>query len=298
VTTAGIANPNSLPLGEATKRDKANGGSQPNGSDTDTVSTGALLIRRDRMLRVSRLAAHLVLVSAVLVAVMALVKSSALDVDEIDIYGLSNLDAAAIQEAGGLHVGDSLIGLDTGQAVKGIESLSWVESAEVQRSWNGSVTVDVREREALLRVTTEHGVSLVDKSGTVITNDAAAASEYAALPAVSGLSVGEAGTSVKPDGLASFVTRLLSDDGLAQLGPGATLSDVVVSGDELRARLNNGPTVDLGSINLHSGEWGASRAEKVAADLKAVLEEVPQSDIASVDLAVPGAPSVALRIDQ
>ncbi|MCB0974316.1 MAG: FtsQ-type POTRA domain-containing protein [Actinobacteria bacterium] len=285
MTTAGATNPTNISRGLESENPRA------------PFSPDVLVERRDRMLRASRLAAHLVLVSAVLVAVMALVKSSAFDVDEIDIYGLSSLDAEAIQEAGGIHPGDSLIGIDTGQAGRGIESLSWVEDAQVRRSWNGTVTVDVRERQPLLRVVTEDGVALVDRSGTVITTDPETTRRYAALPAVSGLSVGEAGTTVKPDGLAAFVTRILSDRDLADLGPGAMLSDVVVSGQDLRARLNNGPTVELGSVNLHSGEWGIARGEMVARDLKAVLEEVPQTDIASIDLGVPGAPSVALRID-
>ncbi len=120
---------------------------------------------------------RIILISAVAVSLIAtawwLSGTEALDVDQFEISGVSRFQVSEVLEASKLQEGVPMISLDTKEAAKGVESLPWVESVEVNRRWPNQVTLNVTERNAVAIAPTKQDqigqdqIGLVDAFGYV-----------------------------------------------------------------------------------------------------------------------------------
>lgn len=155
-------------------------------------------VRRDvgrRRLRRLVLAASTILV--VLVSYV-IARSPLLDINEVSYVGLeqTSLDAALV--AASVDLGDPLIGLDLDAIGRRLEALPWVETASVERSWTGRLSIEITERQALAAVmAAQDEWVLVDASGRILTGVIVVSPD---VPKISGVSAaGEPGTRLPAD---------------------------------------------------------------------------------------------------
>lgn len=134
-----------------------------------------------------RLRRLVLIVGAVALVFGALVvsRSSLLDVDRIEIYGLDRVSLRETEEALGFQLGSPLVTLDTGAAETALESIAWIDDAMVRRSWRGTVVVEVTERRPVaIALTQPDRWVLVDPHGRVLSEPLANPPD---LPRLSGL---------------------------------------------------------------------------------------------------------------
>lgn len=118
-----------------------------------------------------RLVFLLALLAAVTVLLVGwgLTRTPLLDVDRIDLQGLSAEHTSDVLRVSGLRKGLAMTSLDTDAAADAIVSLPWVRAAEVTRHWPGTLSVRITPR---VPVATSPGgddtVAVIDAYGYVI----------------------------------------------------------------------------------------------------------------------------------
>ncbi len=214
------------------------------------------------------------------------IESAALDVDHIEVTGANGVPVAEIVAASGIHRGDALTFVDTGAARERVEALPRIASAKVSRSFPGTVTIQLTEREpaAWVAKPVRKGappgpVVYLDAQGRVIEEGR---SPSAALVEIRGLGrLPDVGARVRPVGavtllaalpaaLRSQVATVIIDHGEATLG--------------LRQRAGGWPTA--GEVRL--GAISDVRAKGIAA--LAVLGALTDN-VGYLDVRVPSAPA-------
>lgn len=116
---------------------------------------------------------HILLIALGIAATVAgaygITRSSLLDLDRVEVSGAVGSDAAAVADATGLDLGSPLLDLDLGAAATAVTGLPWVESARVERSWPGTVKVEVVRRVPVaLLPTGDGGGVVIDREGVAI----------------------------------------------------------------------------------------------------------------------------------
>lgn len=106
--------------------------------------------------------------AAVALAVVVVLESPVLDVDEIAVLGAQSLDPATIAEAASIDHGAPMLLTDLDEAARSVEALAWIEEASVSRQLPGRVVVDIVERTPSALVTAGGSSALVDRSGRVL----------------------------------------------------------------------------------------------------------------------------------
>lgn len=215
-------------------------------------------------------------VAALLVGAWYVTRTPLLDVDRISVDGAVLTSVDEILAAAGVRPGDALLELDLGAATERVRALPWIETAVVERAWDGRVTIVVTERRMVAIVDDESGVGqLVDASGRVLAAD---------------------GTMDMVD------TRIV---GAVAGGPGSTvegfedalrLAALLTPG--MRSRIATITTGDDGSLTLGLRPQGivvlgppTDLAAKVDA-LRTVMAQVDQRDLASINVVNPSTPVV------
>ena len=113
----------------------------------------------------------LALAGAVVAASYVLLGKSALfDVERVDIYGLHRVTLAEVEERLGFHSGDPLLSVNSKKEARNLEILPWVQTADIERKWDGLITVDITERRAVaLAMVAQDQWALIDSYGRVLT---------------------------------------------------------------------------------------------------------------------------------
>ena len=196
-------------------------------------------------------------------------ESPALDVDHVEVGGTRGVPVTEVVAASGIHHGDALTFVDTGAARARVEALPRIASAEVTRSFPGTVEIQVTEREpaAWVALPVRKGarpglVVFVDAKGRVIEEGESPAAN---LPEVRGLgSLPDVGERVRPVRAVTLLAALP---------------------DALRGQVAT-VTIEKGeaTLGLHEREGGWASAESVRLG---AIEDVRAKGIAA--LAVLGA---------
>ena len=126
-------------------------------------------IRRDE----GRRRLHLLLgAGAVLAAIAAswgVTRSPLLDVDSVRVRGAATTSLDDIRRASGLDAKPQLADVDPDVVAARVERLPWVQEAQVERHWPGTVEVTLLERTPLAAVpSAAGGWALVDRTGRVL----------------------------------------------------------------------------------------------------------------------------------
>jgi len=118
-----------------------------------------------------RILTGLALTVAVVAASYVLLGKSALfDVERVEIYGLHRVTLAEVEERLGFHSGDPLLSVNSKKEARNLEILPWVQAADIERKWDGLITVDITERRAVaLAMVAQDQWALIDSYGRVLT---------------------------------------------------------------------------------------------------------------------------------
>jgi cell division protein FtsQ len=115
-----------------------------------------------------RLFVVVVVLAVLLTVAWGVSVSPLLDIDHLQVRGMQHLTAADVEDAAGVHTGDPMVWLDTGDAVASIEAMPYVATASVTREWPDTVRIVVRERRPAAWVDAPTGKALVDGTGRVL----------------------------------------------------------------------------------------------------------------------------------
>lgn len=211
------------------------------------------------------------------VGVLVVLHSPLFSARHVTVVGATHTGRAAVVRAAGLRGEPPLVDVAPPAAAARVEALPWVDTARVSRLWPDRVVVVVTERVPLVTVSA-HGASfLVDASGRVL----ARASGPSALPVLASPSrTGRPGSflaaSARPGLLVAEASRRL----LAGRVQG------------VRVAANGDVTLDLGK-GVGATLGGAGSVDAKLAALASVLAAAPPTGPETIDVSVPGEPTVA-----
>lgn len=237
-------------------------------------------IKRDEGRRRLRTLLALTVVTLATIGAIALVNSSWLDVDEITVIGAEKTDPEAAEVATGILPGDPLLDIDFETATRSVEQLPWVLQAGIRRSWDGTVSVELVEREPATVLNTADGFVLIDQSGRQLEVVETRPPGY--LPIAGITAEGDVGQPAPPE--AQAVLRLVTKlDPLLE----AEVSQVVIDEGVLYLDLSSGGRVKLGDD---------SALDEKLVSLETILSNVDLRCLWEINVLVPSAPAVT-RID-
>lgn len=257
------------------------GRSQTSRSKTASSSGDRFEARRHDAARQSsrrrlRIVAGLSVVSCLAVGTVALINSSALDVNEVVVVGADKADPAAIVDASKIVPGQSLLEVDSEDSAQLVERVSWVGTAEVRRSLNGQVEIAVAEREPLIALPAKSRFALIDHWGRQLEIVDQRPEGYLRVSGVE--ASGEAGQLAPPE--TALVLTFVSS---ASVLVTDQVDSIRVVDGEVIAQLRSGGSVNFGDEELIG--------EKIRA-LETLLNRVDLGCLAEIDLRVPSAPAL------
>lgn len=228
-----------------------------------------------RRKRSRRLLAVLVVIGLVVFA-WFLTRTALLDVDRIEVHGTVQTSTEAIVDASGIRPGEPLLEVDTAASAARVRSLPWIDTASVNRDWNGLITITVTERTMVAVVSDGAGGGvLVDPSGRVLAADG---TMDMIDTVIVGPVAGEPGTTVGGVDAALEAASLLTPGMRTRIATISTAADGSLTlGLRPQGVVVLGPPTDLPA--------------KIAA-LRTVMAQVDQHDIAAINVVNPSTPVV------
>ena len=234
-------------------------------------------VRRQRGRRRLRVLTVVLLVAGVLGLVVAASFSGVFDVDEVVVEGHVRTDPSAVRAVSGVRQGDALIVLDSSGVARQVARLPWVAEASVDRSIGGTVTITIRERQAVATVpVTGEGYVLVDSQGRQLEQVATPGLDDVVLGGVTASGVPGEPVGAEVQAVLRLVVSFTAPVREAVVGVG-------LDGTELVLDLAQGGRVRLG---------GASRLEEKLVALETMLARVDLRCLGELDLGVPSAPAL------
>jgi cell division protein FtsQ len=234
-------------------------------------------VRRDEGRRRLRRLTGLGIVAAAIVLAVGVTRSPVLDVDRIEVVGAAHTQVGVVQRAAGIRRHAPMTDVNLDRARRDVLALPWVNTVSIQREWPASVRVVITERTAVAVVTAgQQGFALVDGTGRVLELSSTPPAGFMLLANVP--APGEPGTNVDPSaGDALSVARSMPDS----LRP--KVSTVVAEANGVVLRLVAGGVVRLGP---------ATDLQVKLRDADTMLTEVDITGLCSIDVQVPGSPSL------
>lgn len=234
------------------------------------------LVAAERLSTRRRWARSGLVVVTLVAAALLVLRSPFLDVDDVLVDGASRTTASSVAAATHVAPGIPLVDVDIDGATRRLEALPWVQSAAVERSWWGTVSIDLVERTPFAQVVDGDRYLVVDRSGRVLATSALATP---ALLTFEGSEAAEAGGQLgrRYDEVAAIGE---------QLAPGVRTRVVAIT---------TSPSGQVSLVLRSRGRvvWGApdQTAAKVRA-LTTILGQVDLAGICTIDVRVPTTPVV------
>ncbi len=237
-------------------------------------------VAKDRSRRRSHTIFILGFISMIAVIALAVLESPLFNVAEVNASGHVRATPAEIVEASGISVGSQLSDIDKDLAAQSVvEASPWVKSAEVDRSWNGIVTIYVVERSPVLAVrsrATSEALMLVDETGRQLVSVTDAP---AGVVVVEGVTV--SGVAGQPSGIEILRAASIADglsDPVRAMTRGVSVEDGMV-----RLMLDDGARIAVGDQSLLEEKMIAVETLFARVDMRCLHE---------IDVRVPAAPTV------
>lgn len=234
-------------------------------------------VEREHRRRLRRRVVAVLVVASMVGLGWGFVQSPLLDVEAVVPSGAPDpARAEAVVRASGVRLGEPLALVDTAGVGRRVESLPWVDTVTVERSWpGGTLTVAVTARVPVAVVPLADGRwVLVDRGGRAITESP----DAAGVPVLGGVSVDGPGSRLAPVDQSLVEVAAALTPGLAsrvaEVGSGA--------GGEAELRLADGGVVVLGQPGDLASEELAIKLRTV----RTVLATVDLSCVARIDVRV------------
>jgi len=232
--------------------------------------------RRRRLRRTLAALVGLVVVALLVVAE----RSSLVALERVEVVGVDRLDQDAVRDAADLALGSSTMRLGLGAATERVVDLTLVRRATIDRTGPRSVRIEVEERRPVLTVRGAGTEVLVDRDGWVIDGGS-----------VDGVPIvtlrrrpPDVGSPVAED--PALANAFVAWRGLSGPLRARVVGLDAVSDAELTLRLDTGERVRFGR---------AERLDEKARALGAILEDLGDVRVATIDVRTPTAPVVVPR---
>jgi cell division protein FtsQ len=98
-------------------------------------------------------------------------KGAGLQVEDVLIRGQQNTPRELIRAAIGTRHGDPLLAFSPAQAKARLESIAWIEQAEVQRHLSGNILIEIQERKPFAIWQRQGEFAVVDRDGRIVSAD-------------------------------------------------------------------------------------------------------------------------------
>lgn len=132
---------------------------------------------------------------ALVVGVVAALRSPLLDVDHVVVSGARRSGAGAVVTASGVRRRTAMADVALGASSRRVAAIPWVYRATVRRAWPGTVRIVVTERRPLAELrSTRGGWLLVDRTGRLL----ARRGKRSGLMALAGTTAGTPGEWLDP----------------------------------------------------------------------------------------------------
>ena len=126
-------------------------------------------VRRAEGRRRLKWAAIVAAIVVVVIGFLAMLGSSLFSVTEIDVTGLQNADAAAVESVMADLLDQPVLLVDTDEAEERLEAIAYVEDARVRTDFPNSVSIELRERVPVATVQgTDGQFRILDAEGRVL----------------------------------------------------------------------------------------------------------------------------------
>jgi len=215
------------------------------------------------------------LVLAVAAGFALALRSPLLDVDAVVVTGAEHTSADVVREQAAIPTGEQLMDVDLRAAGERVAELPWVDEVALHRGLDGTIRIDVTEREAVALVGAGPSAVLVDREGRALALATDAPDLAASVVRFGGPDAAIAPGATLPEGSAealALATRLAATPGLGM---------ELVLGDEVVGRLESGIEVRFGT---------ATQVEAKVRSLRTVLDQVDLTCAAVIDVRSPGSP--------
>ncbi|MFO7777826.1 MAG: FtsQ-type POTRA domain-containing protein [Nitriliruptoraceae bacterium] len=234
--------------------------------------------RRDRLRRTRRT----VLVVLLLAGLVALERSPLVGLEEVEIAGTQRLSTAQVSDAADLELGTSTLRLGLQEVIERVEALPLVHRATARRTDPLSVRIEITERVPSLVASGEGTSRYLDRDGVVIDDLGPDERPRSSLPVIALLAV------PPPVGELVAADPALANAHAVWAGLTGSLRAEVATyraagPDELTLELQSGIEVRFGR---------AERTDEKVRALGAVLDDVGDTPIGSIDVRAPQAPVV------
>lgn len=141
----------------------------PADEDPRFTARRAAVAARQRRERAERWLLLLLLPALIGLAGWLVFASPLFDVDRVTVTGAAMTGRAGVVAASGVEQGRSLATVDSAEVEERLEALPWVLSAELARSWPGTVRIAIVERRPLAQVAEpKGGWFLIDPTGRLL----------------------------------------------------------------------------------------------------------------------------------
>ena len=218
---------------------------------------------------------------ALLAAAWWITRSPAFDVDHVRVEGATRTGEAAVLAAIDIRRGDALLSADVEGAARALASLPWVATADVRRSWPGSVSIDIVERVPIAAIAANGtGWVLVDRGGRQLSLEEAPALEL----------VRVAGQPIAPALGSPAGERYRGAIDLAAATPPSMRPAITAIWPQRDGTIEASVQLPSGTATARVGVPDQLEAKLVA--LAAVLERADLANVRIIDLRVPGAPAL------
>lgn len=203
----------------------------------------------------------------------ALTRTALVDVDRVEVVGVSGADASKVVAAAAVEPGTPLLDVHAPAVEERVEALAWVAEAHATRHWPGGVEVHVRPRVPVA----------VDPQGSAVAAD--------------GHVIGTGGPA-RPSSLPRLDQRLGAPGSVAPAPVRRVVEVLAAVTPSLAGEVASGEVVGtdvvltlVDDITVRIGDSSRLTAKFVA--VEALLDQAGRSTIAGLDVRVPSSPSVA-----
>lgn len=240
-------------------------------------------VREDRRRRRLRRTLTVATILAVVAIGYAIERSSLVALSEIEVLGTSELEPEAVLAAADLPLGTSTLRLDLGSAEARIAELPRVRTVEASRVDPLTVRITVEERTPALVAVAGADRMLIDAEGVVIASGRVEGLPSLVLPAGTHLPRPGATVAAEPLLAAAFAVHRQLPADLVRRVPRIDAH----APDDVDVRVKVGPER---GITVRFG--AATRLDEKTRALTAVLADVQEAAVSSIDVRAPSNPVV------
>lgn len=183
----------------------------------------------------------------VLFSIFGVLLTPVFNIKNISVSGNSYLSKEQIIHASGISGNKNIFIFQSKKAVSGLEDLSFVDVAEVKRTFPSGVKISIKECKPIAQIACGQSLFLVvDKEGKIL--DTAESAEKYNVTCINNIDISEfeVGKKIKVEDIMTFESLLLLSQEISENAMTGAVSDVYSKNGDLYINLKKGVRCNLG----------------------------------------------------